>query len=815
MLSYSNCLSCFANSEAGPATCMCKLNYYSAISGDTLTCLSCDVSCSTCEGASFSECITCVDANAAQSSGTCFCMVGFFDSDPSSLVVNCQQCHSNCLTCSDSSSSGCLSCLDVYASLISGSCQCRAGYYDADSSDGVSCQNCHESCATCEGPLVSSCISCIDPKVAPVLGTCNCIENFYDADLSANLNCLPCHSNCRSCFGSGREDCLTCTDSLAIVQSGKCTCPDQYYTVSSDFVNCRSCHLSCRTCEGPVSSNCLSCTDTLNAFLVIGSGCKCNNGFFNENGICQVCSDGFYIGENSCEPCHATCMACNGGKKNCLSCVKNAEMKGGSDCACITPYFETASGCVRRLVSFSISVDQDNGILISFTGPATLTVNDVEVVIPDLSEFTFTLQRVSQTGWLMVISTSHKIIEGMQVIITLTNSSVAGDAELANTTDSDSLHSESSPTTSDEQQANAVSSLSSTIISVLLALTAISGFTTGSNSAVWGMINNIQIIRYIPMMDLHLPLVLTQFFLSSDDISFIPNAFKLFVPDQSPRNFASARRDGINSSMFLMNAGEELTVYSVLILLWPICHFLSKVNQMKISAYFENSASRFKWNFFIRFAIEAYLPISFASLFQIHFIQFSSTSNAINGLLAIIFGSISILVPLLSLRFIKRNYTVLMEIEARNKLKDFGSLYDEFKNDQGFKSCLFQILFFIRRLFYIGILYLLEDFPIVQLGLNVAHSFGTAVYLLVFRPFEENLLNFSNIFAELCTSLTFTLCGGYLLDFNTSIGIGIQWTVIAALYAMMFVNTIVALILALRGLKLRIKRWRQRLAYTL
>lgn len=98
--------------------------------------------------------------------------------------------------------------------------------------------------------------------------------------------------------------------------------------------------------------------------------------------------------------------------------------------------------------------------------------------------------------------------------------------------------------------------------------------------------------------------------------------------------------------------------------------------------------------------------------------------------------------------------------EAEQVSAEWGTLFYEFNNDKGLGSSQFYFYFFLRRIFYISILIFLRDWPIIQISLNF--TITTAVidiqnffYLMTFRPFSEQILNFSNGLSELSVMLIF------------------------------------------------------------
>lgn len=90
-------------------------------------------------------------------------------------------------------------------------------------------------------------------------------------------------------------------------------------------------------------------------------------------------------------------------------------------------------------------------------------------------------------------------------------------------------------------------------------------------------------------------------------------------------------------------------------------------------------------------------------------------------------------------------------------------------NDKGMSNSMFYFFFFTRRIIYILTQFSLQDYPIVQLTLNITLSVAVRImqnfcYLALFRPFSDPILNISNSSAEAGIFLIFALIGVNLLD---------------------------------------------------
>jgi len=366
----SSCADCAAGCSicSSLASCSaCTQNYY--ISG--VQCLSCDVSCLTCNGGLGTNCLSC-NTNGLLYHGTCIasCPAATFQI----TISSCADCPTGCSICSNL-----------------GSCSgCTVNYYLS----GVQCLACDPSCLTCNGGLINSCLSCNTGKLlyhsacisscpaatfqdtiiscadcSAGCSTCSslvscsaCIPNYY----LSGATCLSCNPTCMTCSGGLINNCLTCNSesllyhstcisncpaatfqdtiiSCADCTSGCSTCSSlvscsactQNYYISG--VQCLSCDPSCLTCNGGLNTNCLSC---YTGFLIYHSTCiyscpaatfqdtilscaDCTTGCSTCSSLvsCSTCTLNYYISGVECLSCNPSCLSCNGGLiNNCLTC---------------------------------------------------------------------------------------------------------------------------------------------------------------------------------------------------------------------------------------------------------------------------------------------------------------------------------------------------------------------------------------------------------------------------------------------------------------------------------------------------------------
>jgi hypothetical protein len=451
-------------------------------------------------------------------------------------------------------------------------------------------------------------------------------------------------------------------------------------------------------------------------------------------------------------------------------------------------------------------VTSDNILILNFSQAldTNLTAADIVLSIEGLTDFTFILEQASPSEWHIVLSTTQQIPNGALATVQISNAY----PELSNHSSSGSLASQHAPRTDEEALAEVVGTITSTIAAVFVTTAVVDGFVIGNLSSAWCLISSLQLVAYIPMMDIDLPLVLSQFFISLMDFSIVPNVFAYIEPDDSPTNIDIARRVDLDSSLFLLNSAS-LTTFIGSQLVWPISLLLSWCCCSKVAEYFVRTARGFRWCFYIRFVIEDYLELVFAVLFQLHFASTDSYNIMANCALAVVALVVVLVAPVAVAVFTYKHSHRFKDQDEKDLRTKYGSLFDEFKNDRGFLSCSFYALFLVRRALYAVVMYCLEVAPVVQVCLHVLHSALTSMFVALYRPFTEHAVNFSTFSSEVGIALSFLLSGLYLLDLSSTSRLIVQWTVMGIVYSVMLVNILVSLVLTVQTFKRTCTKWRQ------
>jgi hypothetical protein len=96
----------------------------------------------------------------------------------------------------------------------------------------------------------------------------------------------------------------------------------------------------------------------------------------------------------------------------------------------------------------------------------------------------------------------------------------------------------------------------------------------------------------------------------------------------------------------------------------------------------------------------------------------------------------------------------------------WGSFFLEFKNNKGFLSSQFYLIFFTRRLVYLISQVFLNSHLFIQGALHILFSITQLIFDLYYLPFKETPIMISSLFSEL--SMTIIFISTYLFLFNIS-----------------------------------------------
>ena len=665
----------------------------------------CDSSCKTCS-ATAPFCASCYSYSSL-SSGLCVCNPGYFGTAPL-----CQACSLPCKECS-STANYCTACYSV-ATASGGVCTCPVGH----TADPMDCQVCDLSCTTCAASGASQCLSCASTFSLAGTAPSKCICPF-GTYLSAVPSCLPCHVYCLTCSGPASGNCLSCNygATLSGPSPNSCVCLPPTTTTSSPD-QCSACASTCVSCANDADTGCVTCFS--NALVMYPPGpCVCMPGFFPSPGSAH------------CQACSAVCSGCFGPREDQCNACKTHAILQGSQCACDINYQSNpdASNCVYLLppltensppipqLSASLQVLLNNSLALDFTSTlkSELQYSDLTLEVLDVSDgdipLRWTLQpRVKSLSYSLNL-TFVTILPGNTSEVTLLfpdNSKIQSiqGAHLNISTLTGLLHPLPAKPTSGISLSSQAATTAAAASQTAIAASTLSSLINGSPSNFWSLLNQLQLITYIPLSTLPIPPRFASTLAALNVNSFLTNPFSYAFQTHSYGNCTSvnafAENYGIETSLLLLNAGIMFTAAVTCVCSYLSVYLVSKYGFEWLRSYFAQLLVSFRWGIFLRYWLQVYMDVGLYSLLQLSTLSgfhcFSHIGFLINVALACLFAAMSFITPLLLMFFILKNRRKIANRSDFNFNLTWGVLFLDLHATFSASSLLYYSIFLLRRL---------------------------------------------------------------------------------------------------------------------
>lgn len=116
-------------------------------------------------------------------------------------------------------------------------------------------------------------------------------------------------------------------------------------------------------------------------------------------------------------------------------------------------------------------------------------------------------------------------------------------------------------------------------------------------------------------------------------------------------------------------------------------------------------------------------------------------------------------------------------------------------------STQYYTIFTLRRVGYVISQIFLNDVPNMQNSLNIVFSFMQLLFIIVFRPFNDRVIMVQTILEEACIILIMIASFFFINDSSLQKLIIIEAIIVFSLFAMLFVNGFLSVILILLKVK--------------
>lgn len=620
------------------------------------------------------------------------------------------------------------------------------------------------------------------PEVDFCLSDCSFTEDPKE-------NCTNCKNSCE--YGCYDTRCNLCNDKIcykcplygycmscleyAEVVDGKCTCKEKYY-YNEELETCEPCPENCRKCE---------------------------------NTTCYVCEDGYEINDVSCQVCPIRCLTCN---NSCTACIENAYLYNGL-CECKLNFY--GPDCNTSTLTASLNWYGTDALLLYFSDPLTtdLVFSDILLNIQNIN-FIWNLEKLDIQKYLIhiEIDSPHEaakvVLSFIKIIYSTKN------AEL--TTSNLFVGLEESSDNKDLKITKSMQKVYSAAAQYAIAAVTSLSMMNPNPAALWSFINTVQLICFASLSSVPITPETGGILEGLRSYYLFPNVISYFYNSGYPHNKPQATRLGFSNNSIILNNGKQITAFMFFLFYYGIMSLLARI-QWKwnfIRDFIKETVIEFKWGFFVRFAIHNFLECCVSCFLAIMSPKVWNLGFTINFVVAGFFLVILIMTPLLCYFVIRRNKIKVTEnaIEYKNL---YGTLFYEFNTDENLASSNFYIYFFLRRIAYCAILFLLSDVAILQMSLSITISLAVSFiqnlfYLSFTTPFSEKILNYSNIFSELGISIFFVIYSILLFDISSSNRIKVDWALKIIINTMMAVQMIASLWLTGKFIYTKVKEKRNR-----
>ena len=630
---------------------------------------------------------------------------------------------------------------------------------------GTDCNICSEAlCSYCND--YQECSACVANAYKDQF--CVCEDGYHNFE-SKGLECRPCESNCQRCNPPG-PDCVKCLAEFA-VESMTAGCECLSGLVGKDCICQKGFYAECEPeCGNPSNVTCIECKEPCKECSGPGVCTSCEEPLVLVDSTCVECPEETFFREGECLSCVEPCKTCYN-ETACSSCIENMLLTEDYNCSCEKGFYLNQTECLRGKFYAELTVDSNNNLKLHFneTLKNDLTSQDYSVSLKNLTiDFESSLEKLSSQEYRVNLEFEEEVSSGEILFFEFYNLSSIQSTQghLLGTEDLRVELNAFDPRTQSSAYEDGRSVSMWTIISGTVTV-----FFNPSPSSLWAIINTVMILAFIPLTNNKLTPKLRSFYSGLNDINFVPNLFEMiFNESESPNPLDRAKEYGFESNLFLVISGEVFTVLVALLLLVPVIWVLSKINSCKVkfSSYLKN----YKYNFFLRFWIEAYLEVAIGAINQVYSVE-SNWSSVFNYVLGVFFGVLCLITPLGLFYFTYKNSTRIGDSDDSDFHLTWGSLYYELRTSKSFWSMYFYSVFFLKRLLFTVSIFLLDRYPILQTSVNIGLMVGFLIYLTAIWPFNSSIVQATNTITEIGICIIFSVLPYYLQD-NTEFSQNIE-----------------------------------------
>lgn len=142
-------------------------------------------------------------------------------------------------------------------------------------------------------------------------------------------------------------------------------------------------------------------------------------------------------------------------------------------------------------------------------------------------------------------------------------------------------------------------------------------------SKLWSVMSCTDLIAYLPLSSVNYSDNLNLFFASFGSLQVFPNPFQYILTiSNASEPYYQASKYGFETSYILYNSGILLSNFILSVSLIPVFYISQKVTKNRVGIWCKKMLGKYKFSYFLRFAIEAYLDLGLLALIEIKSVIF-------------------------------------------------------------------------------------------------------------------------------------------------------------------------------------------------
>ena len=217
-------------------------------------------------------------------------------------------------------------------------------------------------------------------------------------------------------------------------------------------------------------------------------------------------------------------------------------------------------------------------------------------------------------------------------------------------------------------------------------------------------------------------------------------------------------------------------------------------------------SQEYKFNFFLRLALEIYLEVTILSMLNLKYPKFTNFWQIFSFLISGIFLTVLTVFFVWTLQFSCKNFLIYQH-RRRIDIPEVQSMFGQYKTDN-LPQAMFNTYFMTRRLLYACIIIFLPDYPIAQAFFFMIVFIPIFSYHVVMNPYIDvidNVMMDINETSFMIIGVFFFMFAEPITDDNKSMALG--WTVVGLIIEVIMLNIIVLWILKFIAIKAQIKEY--------